>query len=189
MLSYPDHLLATNFVRSCWLRRQFLGRLLMFFFAQAYWEYWPRYQWTPAEDNCKSIRVIWHNIKFAQYFAIIFIFMENQSIQALKKYVCSQNTFFFVVLLYLHYVWCNFNCLLLQIFNFIHAVLSRNFATIYALSCGEKLSPKVHLWRKMRNMRPACDSYQSYGQLVSLRSEKAPSENLSTSFKEKWKFR
>ena len=23
-----------------------------------------------------------------------------------------------------------------------------NFATIYALSCGEKLSPKVHLWRK-----------------------------------------
>ena len=22
------------------------------------------------------------------------------------------------------------------------------FATIYALSCGEKLSPKVHLWRK-----------------------------------------
>ena len=30
-----------------------------------------------------------------------------------------------------------------------HAVLSRNcFATIYALSCGEKLSPEVHLWRK-----------------------------------------
>ena len=24
----------------------------------------------------------------------------------------------------------------------------QNFATIYALSCGEKLSPKVHLWRK-----------------------------------------
>ena len=23
-----------------------------------------------------------------------------------------------------------------------------NFATIYTLSCGEKLSPKVHLWRK-----------------------------------------
>ena len=23
-----------------------------------------------------------------------------------------------------------------------------NFATIYALSCGEILSPKVHLWRK-----------------------------------------
>ena len=23
-----------------------------------------------------------------------------------------------------------------------------DFATIYALSCGEKLSPKVHLWRK-----------------------------------------
>ena len=22
------------------------------------------------------------------------------------------------------------------------------YATIYALSCGEKLSPKVHLWRK-----------------------------------------
>ena len=30
----------------------------------------------------------------------------------------------------------------------IHAVLSRiYFATIYALSCGEKLSPKAHLWR------------------------------------------
>ena len=28
-----------------------------------------------------------------------------------------------------------------------------NFATIYALLCGEKLSPKVHLWRKMTNMR------------------------------------
>ena len=24
----------------------------------------------------------------------------------------------------------------------------RNFATIYARSCGEKLSQKVHLWRK-----------------------------------------
>ena len=24
----------------------------------------------------------------------------------------------------------------------------RNFATIYVLSCGEKLSPKIHLWRK-----------------------------------------
>ena len=23
-----------------------------------------------------------------------------------------------------------------------------DFATIYALSCGEKLSPKIHLWRK-----------------------------------------
>ena len=28
-----------------------------------------------------------------------------------------------------------------------------NFATIYALSCGEKFSPIVHLWRKMTNMR------------------------------------
>ena len=28
-----------------------------------------------------------------------------------------------------------------------------NLATIYALSCGEKLSPIVHLWRKMTNMR------------------------------------
>ena len=26
-------------------------------------------------------------------------------------------------------------------------------AIIYALSCGEQLSPKVHLWRKMTNMR------------------------------------
>ena len=26
------------------------------------------------------------------------------------------------------------------------------FATIYALSCGEILSPKVHLWRKMTNI-------------------------------------
>ena len=32
--------------------------------------------------------------------------------------------------------------------SIIHAVLSRNFATIYALSCEEKLSPKLHLWRK-----------------------------------------
>ena len=29
------------------------------------------------------------------------------------------------------------------------------FATIYVLSCGEKLSPKVHLWRIMTNMRSA----------------------------------
>ena len=29
-----------------------------------------------------------------------------------------------------------------------------NFATIYALSCGEKLSPIVHMWKKMANMRP-----------------------------------
>ena len=28
----------------------------------------------------------------------------------------------------------------------------RNFATIYSLSCGEKLSPKVHLWRKKWQM-------------------------------------
>ena len=30
-----------------------------------------------------------------------------------------------------------------------------NFATIKALSCGEKLSPKVNLWKKMTNMRSA----------------------------------
>ena len=28
----------------------------------------------------------------------------------------------------------------------------QNFATIYALSCGEKLSPKVHLWRKKKQI-------------------------------------
>ena len=28
-----------------------------------------------------------------------------------------------------------------------------NFAALYALSCGEKLSQKVHLWRKMTNIR------------------------------------
>ena len=31
------------------------------------------------------------------------------------------------------------------------------FATIYALSCGEKLSSKVHLWRKMTNIRSVHD--------------------------------
>ena len=45
----------------------------------------------------------------------------------------------------------------------IYAVLSLNllfmlfcreiYATIYALSCGDKMSPKVHLWRKMTNIR------------------------------------
>ena len=30
------------------------------------------------------------------------------------------------------------------------------FATIYVLSCGEKLSPKVYLWRKRTNMRSTC---------------------------------
>ena len=30
----------------------------------------------------------------------------------------------------------------------IYATIYAIFATIYALSCGEKLSPKVHLWRK-----------------------------------------
>ena len=30
----------------------------------------------------------------------------------------------------------------------IYAKFMQFFATIYALSCGEKLSPKVHLWRK-----------------------------------------
>ena len=36
----------------------------------------------------------------------------------------------------------------------IYAVLLLNllFATIYAVWCGEKLSPKVHLWRKMTNI-------------------------------------
>ena len=63
------------------------------FFAQADREYWPRYQWAAAEDNCKSIRVIWHNLKLAQYFAIVLNFMGNQSISVFKKYVCSQNTF------------------------------------------------------------------------------------------------
>ena len=32
----------------------------------------------------------------------------------------------------------------------------RKFATIYAHSCGEKFSPKVHLWRKNANMRSGC---------------------------------
>ena len=35
----------------------------------------------------------------------------------------------------------------------IQAVLLRNFGHNYALSCGEQMSPKVHLWRKMTNMR------------------------------------
>ena len=36
---------------------------------------------------------------------------------------------------------------ILRIFENFQEILG-NFATIYALSCGEKLSPKVHLWRK-----------------------------------------
>ena len=39
----------------------------------------------------------------------------------------------------------------------------RNFATIYALSCAEKLSPKVHLWRKITNMRSAVASNNNIG--------------------------
>ena len=35
-----------------------------------------------------------------------------------------------------------------------------NFATIKALSCGEKLSPKVNLWKKMTNMRSALAEQQ-----------------------------
>ena len=35
----------------------------------------------------------------------------------------------------------------------IYAKFMQFFATIYALSRGEKLSPKVHLWRKMTNIR------------------------------------
>ena len=43
---------------------------------------------------------------------------------------------------------------------FIHAVLSRYlFCRNLALSCGEKLSPKVHLWRKN-------DKYQVWAHLV-----------------------
>ena len=30
----------------------------------------------------------------------------------------------------------------------IYEKFIKKIATIYALSCGEKLSPKVHLWRK-----------------------------------------
>ena len=38
--------------------------------------------------------------------------------------------------------------------NLLFALFCREiFATIYALSCGEKLSPKVHLWRKMTIIR------------------------------------
>ena len=54
-------------------------------------------------------------------------------------------------------VWCRKRCHICKIYA-IYAVLLLNllftlfcreiFATIYALSCGEKLSPKVHLWRK-----------------------------------------
>ena len=71
----------------------FVAEFWCSFFAQADWKYWPWYQWPVAEGNCKSIRVIWHNLTLAQYFAIVFIFMGNQSISVLKKYFCSQNTF------------------------------------------------------------------------------------------------
>ena len=38
--------------------------------------------------------------------------------------------------------------------NLLLALFCREiFATIYALSCGENTSPKVHLWRKMTNIR------------------------------------
>ena len=37
------------------------------------------------------------------------------------------------------------------------------FATIYALSCGEKLSPKVHLWRKN-------DKYQVWDNVVKIKT-------------------
>ena len=35
-----------------------------------------------------------------------------------------------------------------------------NFATIKALSCGEKLSPKVNLWKKMTDIRSALAEQQ-----------------------------
>ena len=57
------------------------------------------------------------------------------------------------------------------------------FATIYALSCGEKLSPKVHLWRKN-------DKYQVWptlrqpdpARLLSLQSDYPAPTNTTCSF-------
>ena len=37
----------------------------------------------------------------------------------------------------------------------IYAKFMQNLCNIYALSCGDKLSRKVHLWRKLTNMRSA----------------------------------
>ena len=39
------------------------------------------------------------------------------------------------------------NCGVIENFSTCGEILG-NFETIYALSCGEKMSPKVHLWRK-----------------------------------------
>ena len=89
-----------------------------------------------------------------------------------KKLSCGEISAFHVWQLWenwqFHQTWRNFRCLHMRkinnVYNWwgfiaIYAVLLLNllftlfcreiyFATIYALSCGEKLSPKVHLWRK-----------------------------------------
>ena len=68
-------------------------------------------------------------------------------------------------------MWRNFRCLhitdvekseILHIWHVcdiesvaIYAKFMHFFATIYVLSCGEKLSPKVHCGEKMTNIRSA----------------------------------
>ena len=59
----------------------------------------------------------------------------------------------------------------------IHAVCREIFATIYALSCGEKLSLKVHLWRKN-------DKYQVWIRGVVARDIVFRFPNIQTNTKE-----
>ena len=54
------------------------------------------------------------------------------------------------------------------------------FATICALSCGEKLSPKVHLWRKMTNTR---SEYNSFSNLT---AKKWPEQPLQDVWNNSW---
>ena len=50
-------------------------------------------------------------------------------------------------------MWRNFGKIW-EILEKIWEILE-DFATIHALSCGKIFSPKVHLWKKMTNMRSA----------------------------------
>ena len=54
------------------------------------------------------------------------------------------------------------------------------FATICALSCGEKLSPKVHMWRKMTNIR---SEYSSFSNLT---AKKWPEQPLQDVWNNSW---
>ena len=81
-------------------------------------------------------------------------------------------------------MWRHFNFIAIYavlLLNLLFTLFCRQiFSTIYALSCGEKMSPKVHLWRKMTNIRSGCRGPSvRLGQCQTSKTFTSPSTNLN----------